>query len=166
MKTLKYSMVDYYNKTDNSGKLYLPRVGAAVAVREAVKEGEAPSWYRGLILEIQQGVGKIRVLLVDTGIESIVSYEDIRLLPKRFQSFAKMATKVELVHVKYQNEIQNQIGMEFLSKLQDTRVKVQVHAHVADLLPEVILFEVYGTYDHCINTQLVEHAGLKSTGFM
>lgn len=154
---------------NQGGIIYTPKKGMFVSVQCA--ENQNYNWYRGKIINVINGIGKVDVTLIDYGRTINVDYKSLRTLPNQFSVLECQAVHIRLADIAPpSDDVWPEASMEFLRTfvknpgyhmevaLTAERTSTQQKCHT------VALFECLHLVHYCINAQLVEAGLAKSTG--
>lgn len=175
IKDLLRNMNVYYLE-NNRGIIYTPKIGMNVSIQYA--ENQSYNWYRGRVIDVIYGTGKVVVLLIDFGKIVTVDYKNLRTLPQNFTVLECQAVHIRLADIEAPDSSPSgstaawpEATMEFLREfikysghhleiavIEGGNTEAQEKGHL------VLLFECLPMIHYCINAQLVEAGLAKSTG--
>lgn len=175
IKDLLRNMNVYYLE-NNRGIIYTPKIGMTVSIQYA--ENQSYNWYRGKVVDVIYGTGKVVVLLIDFGKIVTVDYRNLRTLPQNFTILECQAVHIRLADIEPLDCSPNgstpawpEATMEFLREfikysghhleiavIEGGNIEAQEKGHL------VLLFECLPMVHYCINAQLVEAGLAQSTG--
>ncbi|ERL94120.1 hypothetical protein D910_11402, partial [Dendroctonus ponderosae] len=123
-------------------------------------------WHRALIKRVDINLDTVHVLLVDWGINVIVSTNKIKPLQKHLTKVESQAVLVKLAHIAPSNNqsVWPAKAANFLHTYQRSQEVLKMI--VQDVKPdiEVALFSMNTNADICLNAAMVEHNLANSTG--
>nr|XP_023027406.1 RING finger protein 17-like [Leptinotarsa decemlineata] len=123
------------------------------------------NWHRALVKKTDMNTETVHVMLVDWGLNAVVSWSSVRLLSESFTKLESQAVLVKMVHVEPSEVGQpwSESAKVFLQKFFRMQDVLKMVVHNVDPL-EVALFECLGNVDICINAQLVAENYGRSSG--
>ncbi|XP_074033525.1 RING finger protein 17 isoform X2 [Leptinotarsa decemlineata] len=141
----------------------IPIEGSYVVVEH--KDPIRGNWHRALVKKTDMNTETVHVMLVDWGLNAVVSWNSVRLLSESFTKLESQAVLVKMVHVEPSEVGQpwSESAKVFLQKFFRMQDVLKMVVHNVDPL-EVALFECLGNVDICINAQLVAENYGRSSG--
>ncbi|KAK5650388.1 hypothetical protein RI129_001417 [Pyrocoelia pectoralis] len=160
VKHLNTAMCDHYNNKENNQKsiskirgenIYAPKKDMIVAVYLN------DMFYRATVLQVLRGKGSVIVLLVDYGKTTTVHYTQLRKLPEKFRTLDCQAILVKLSHLKRIDDQEMDAKVQdYLTQYITKQTKLRLVIVNKEEVPSVVLFEVFGSMETCLNKSLVE----------
>ncbi|XP_018327657.1 uncharacterized protein LOC108738643 isoform X2 [Agrilus planipennis] len=160
IEALSEKLEKYYESKPKSNVIYVPEKGVPVAVKW--NNGRKTTWFRGNVVDTLMGRGSVIVYLVDYGATINVNVTAVRRLLENFLPMECQAIKTKLAHIHVMHLEQ---CMNILQKYIMSETKLKMVVKNPEEI-EVLLFEVFPTYDLCINALLVQEGAAISTGHL
>uniref|UniRef100_A0AAR5PJI1 RING finger protein 17 n=1 Tax=Dendroctonus ponderosae TaxID=77166 RepID=A0AAR5PJI1_DENPD len=162
MKSMNHEIKKAFKSHSSKGCMPIEGTYALVEHRSFM----SAYWHRALIKRVDINLDTVHVLLVDWGINVIVSTNKIKPLQKHLTKVESQAVLVKLAHIAPSNNqsVWPAKAANFLHTYQRSQEVLKMI--VQDVKPdiEVALFSMNTNADICLNAAMVEHNLANSTG--
>ncbi|XP_055587739.1 tudor domain-containing protein 6 [Uranotaenia lowii] len=162
---LQSELTQYCNK--EAKVAYHPHVGMVCAFVER-DAYDQQTWRRGLVVKV--GEAHCEILSVDTGHKLIITWQDIRYLPKQFCQQPELAVRCKLMDItpfKQHNYRWTDETIREFNRIANVPSAFQVFVGSRDVIDrcyEVALYMVKKKHDVCVNALMVKNGFAVSTG--
>lgn len=115
-------------------------------------------WHRGTIMKVLEDSQTVKVLYVDYGTSSCISFKDLRTLHKKFAEAPIYSFKCKMYNIKpIDNESWTEECLEFFYQSIFNEIFVAEVVEIVDEIASVVLVDTKGSEDYVINFMLVEN---------